>query len=82
MVEEVTKQIIETEDYQGSPIEYIYDHKTAIRQSLIELPDNAHSVLHSLKAQGLTDYYACPIEFSNGPINVCTFATNAKNGFF
>ena len=78
---EVSKDIIETDDYVGSPIEYIYDHNTAVRQSLVDLPADAHGVFKELQANGLTDYYACPIYFSNGSVNVATFATDSKDGF-
>ncbi len=80
-VVDIGKDIIESEDYVGSPIEYIYKHQKPLRQSLVELPADAHSVLCELQAKGLTDYYACPIYFSNGPVNVSTFATDHKNGF-
>ena len=78
---EVGKDIIESDDYVGSPIEYIYDHNRPIRQSLFELPDDAHSVYCGLRDQGLTDYFACPIYFSNGAPNVATFATDSDQGF-
>lgn len=78
---EVGNDILQTEDYVGSPIEYINEHHKPFRQSLLELPDDAHSVLTELRAKGMTDYYACPIHFSNGPVNVATYATNSENGF-
>ena len=78
---EVSKDIAETDDYVGSPIAYIYEQNKPIRQSLVELPDNAHSVFFELQANGLTDYYGCPIYFSNGSVNVSTYATHNENGF-
>ena len=78
---DVSKAVIETEDYVGSPMEYIYDHNKPIRQSLVTLPADAHSVFCELQEKGLTDYYGCPIFFSNGPVNVSTYATDSKHGF-
>ena len=80
-VNEISKQILETEDYIGSPIEFIYKQRVPFRQTLNELPDDAHSVLFELKDQGLTDYFACPITFSNGVVNASTYATDNENGF-
>ena len=78
---DVSKAISETEEYIGSPIEFIYEHNKSIRQSLIELPEGAHSVFCELQEKGLTDYYGCPIYFSNGPVNVSTYATDFEGGF-
>lgn len=78
---EISKDIIETDDYVGSPIEYIYEHNRPIRQSMAELPPDAHSVFYELRDKGLTDYYACPIYFSNRSVNVATYATDCKTGF-
>ena len=80
-VREISKEIMATEDYLGSPIEYIYQQKKSFRQPLFELPEDAHSVLFQLKEQGLTDYLACPIKFSNDLINAATYATDDPKGF-
>ena len=78
---EVSKDIVESEDYVGSPMAYIYEHNKPIRQSLVKLPVDAHSVFTELQVNGLTDYFGCPIYFSNGPVNVSTYATDSVNGF-
>ncbi len=80
-VVEVNREIQETDDFIGSPIEYIYQTGKPFRRSLLTLSDDAHSVLFELRSQGLTDYFAAPIEFSTDLVNVATFATNNPKGF-
>ena len=80
-VNEISKEVMATENYIGSPIQYVYENDKSFRRKLNELSDDAHSVLFELQQQGLTDYYASPIKFSTGLVNVVTFATDHPNGF-
>ena len=49
---EVTREVQQSEDYIGSPIEFIYKNKKPFRRSLLELTDDAHSVLFELRDSG------------------------------
>ncbi len=40
-----------------------------------------YPILEDLRAQGFTDYLACPVVFSDKQINVLTLATKADGGF-
>ncbi|MGI9487755.1 MAG: adenylate/guanylate cyclase domain-containing protein [Geminicoccaceae bacterium] len=73
----------ETEDYRQSPLRLIFDEGTKeIRQSL-ELPDESFEFQRyaEIKAEGMTEYVALPLNFSDGKIHVSTWSTDKAGGF-
>ena len=78
----VSHGVRERGDYFGSPIEYIYTHKTQYRRDLKALDSQKdHRVLHRLAAQGGTDYLGLPVLFTNDVMGVATIATDRVGGF-
>lgn len=69
-----------TDRYMGSPLEQLFETKRSVRQSLVELPDDAHRAFTELAEAGFTDYYAMPITFSNGLGSAFIVATKAIGG--
>ncbi len=74
--------IEQSDDYVGSPIEYVFVNAAPLRRRLTRLdPDRDHSVLHSVARAGGTDYLAAPLRFSDGSTNTLIYATRAPEGF-
>lgn len=74
--------IEQSDDYRGSPIEFVFDKAAPLRSRLTDLrPERDHRVLHSIARAGGTDYLATPLKFSDGGVNVLIFATRAPHGF-
>ncbi len=74
--------IEQSDDYLGSPIQYVFEKATSLRRRLTDLdPERDHSVLHSVARAGGTDYLASPLKFSDGGINTLIYATRAPEGF-
>jgi len=74
--------ILETDSYVGSPAQFVREQHGAFRcrlEGLVEGRD--HVVLHEMRAQGLTDYFAQPLVFSSGAFNFFAVATSARQGF-
>ncbi|MFN0318091.1 MAG: adenylate/guanylate cyclase domain-containing protein [Burkholderiales bacterium] len=68
--------------YFGSPVQFVRENKRAFRKRLADLDvQRDHQVLHELKASGITDYTALPLEFGNGTIHFFTAATAVPEGF-
>ena len=80
-VMEVPRGNEESEDFLGSPIQYVIQNEQPFRQVLGQLPDDSHSVLFELQASGLTDYCAFPVVFSNHIVNAATYSTKNPRGF-
>ena len=66
----------------GSPVQFVYRHKRPFRRRLEALVEERdHTLLHELRAEGMTDYVALPLEFGSGAVNFLTVASAAPEGF-
>jgi adenylate cyclase len=76
--------IQQTPLYQRSPMRLLFEGAGAVRQRL-DLP-NTHfdfdfPLLNELREQGLTDYVALPITFSDGKVHGTTWSSDRPGGF-
>jgi adenylate cyclase len=68
--------------YMGSPVQYVRERKLPFRRRLEALEEGRdHSILHELRADGMTDYTALPLLFGSGVVNFMTVATAVPEGF-
>jgi adenylate cyclase len=76
--------IQQTPLYQRSPMRLLFEGASAVRQRL-DLPDTGFDfdfpLLEELRAQGLTDYVALPMTFSDGKIHGTTWSSDRPGGF-
>jgi adenylate cyclase len=81
-VGEAPNAITQGPEFQESPVARIYSTGIAIRRRLLDAPGNDDfPILRELRADGITDYLASPLHFSNGEIHVVTWTTRAVAGF-
>lgn len=85
--EEVTSrypsyEILESPVFRDSPFQHVAEGLGGVRQKLDTNPDEFNfPIMEDLKEQGVTDYVAMPLPFSDGRINVLTLASDHPNGF-
>lgn len=74
---------LQTAVYQDSPVAAIIEDSVgSIRRQLdIRHPKLDYPILQKLLAEGMTDYLAIPMVFSDGEISAITFATDKDGGF-
>jgi adenylate cyclase len=74
--------IQQTALYQQSPMRVLFEGAGAVRQRL-DLPDVAFRfpLFAELRDEGLTDYVALPITFSDGKIHGTTWSSDQAGGF-
>jgi adenylate cyclase len=76
--------IQQTPLYQRSPMRLLFEGASAVRQRL-DLPDTGFDfdfpLLEELRAQGMTDYVALPMTFSDGKIHGTTWSSDRPGGF-
>lgn len=73
---------LESPMFTDSPLRHVADGLGGIRRKLDANPDEFDfPVMHDFKAQGVTDYVAMPLPFSDGRINVMTIACDHPKGF-
>ncbi|MEO8543121.1 MAG: adenylate/guanylate cyclase domain-containing protein [Betaproteobacteria bacterium] len=72
----------QSDAYIGSPIQQVHLTGTLVHQQLgLAREENEHAIWHDLRADGIRDYLALPLVFSNRMINVMTVATREVSGF-
>lgn len=80
----VPPSMVEDPRFLNSPIKALYDGADGIRQRL-DLPDSAHGrgygIYDELRAEGITDYVALPMQFTDGKRHAATWATRQPGGF-
>ena len=72
----------QSDAYLGSPLQFVNQQIQVFRRRLDgDASKDDHSVLHDMRAEGMTDYMAVPMIFSSGTSNAMTIATTARQGF-
>jgi adenylate cyclase len=81
-VSEAPFELLETAEFRDNPIARVYETGRAIRRKLTD-PDYVvdFPVLADLRAQGVTDYLASPLLFTDGAVHVVTCTTREPGGF-
>jgi adenylate cyclase len=74
--------IQQTELYRRSPMRALFEGADAVRQRL-DLPDVTFRfpLFYELRDEGLTDYVALPITFTDGKVHGTTWASDRRGGF-
>jgi adenylate cyclase len=74
--------LLESADFRDNPVARVYETSATIRRRLAD-PDCAldFPILAELRAEGVTDYLAVPLFFTDGAIHVVTCTTRQRGGF-
>ena len=81
-VSEAPFELLESADFLENPIAQVYATGRALHRKLAD-PDCAvdFPVLSELRAEGITDYLALPLVFTDGAIHAVTCTTRQAGGF-
>ncbi len=81
-VSEAPFELLERADFLDDPIAEVYATGRALRRKLAD-PDCAADfpVLAELRAEGITDYLALPLVFTDGAVHAVTCTTRQPGGF-
>jgi len=81
-VSEAPFELLESADFLENPIAQVYATGHALRRKLTD-PDCAvdFPVLSELRGEGITDYLASPLVFTDGAIHAVTCTTRQAGGF-
>ena len=81
-ISEAPFELLESADFRESPVARVYQTSQTVRRKLadrdcaIDFP-----ILTDLRAEGVTDYLASPLFFTDGAIHVVTCTTRQHGGF-
>src|SRR5260221_480784 len=70
-----------SDSYLGGPVQIVRERGEIVRRRLNDVGADDHALYHDLVAEGMTDYLAMPMVFSDGHRNFTSFATTAPEGF-
>jgi adenylate cyclase len=75
-------EILERDDYRKSPFTTVYATRQSLRRRLADADCPADfAILNDLRAEGVTDYAAFPLLFTDGTVHAATWSTKAPGGF-
>lgn len=78
----LTFEMLETPEFLQSPVSRVYATLASFRRRLLDERDTeGFEILGKLRNEGVTDYLAAPLHFTDGTLHVATFATRAPGGF-
>jgi adenylate cyclase len=81
-VEDAPFEAFETQGFRRSPVRRVIDSGVAVRLRLAEEgPRTDLTVVNDLLADGVTDYLATPLAFTDGSIHGASWATRRPGGF-
>ena len=67
--------------YQRSPVRTVHETKQWLRGRLTPETAGDYELFEELLAEGMTDYVCIPLEFTNGTLNIISYATKHPEGF-
>ena len=75
------RSLLDTGAWQGSPFQYVTNHRTSQRKRLLDLNSRDHSTFHGLASTGATDFFVMALEYGDGSVQGCSFVTHDRQGF-
>src|SRR5215468_11745514 len=74
--------LFDTPEFRENPVAHVYATRTALRRRLAD-PDCVMDfpILQELRAEGVTDYVALRLFFTDGSVNLVTCTTRQPGGF-
>lgn len=75
------RSILMMDSYIGSPVQPVRERGETVRRRTHDVGPDDHGLYKDLVADGMTDYLAMPLLFSDGHYNFISFATTAPGGF-
>src|SRR6516225_5644952 len=81
-VREAPFDLLETAEFQGSPVAKVFVSGTPIRRRLVDADCPIDfAMLRELRDEGVSDYLASPLLFTDGEIHLATWTTRRTGGF-
>ena len=82
VVGEAPFELLDRDVFRNSPMAHVSSTGLAVRRRLAD-PNCPldYSILHDLRAEGVTDYVVSPLHFTNGEVHFASWATHEPGGF-
>jgi adenylate cyclase len=80
VVESADFDILDSDQYRSSPLSVLYSTEQEVRRKLSATGDNS-PFLADMREEGVTDYIAIPVRFTDGSIHASSWTTKRPGGF-
>ncbi len=80
-VVEAPFEILETAEFRDSPFAQVYASGVPLRRRLVDDAAADLPMLRELRAEGVTDYLAVPLVFTDDAVHLATWTTRRPGGF-
>jgi adenylate cyclase len=80
VVEQASFDVLDSDQYRSSPLSVLYSTEQEVRRKLSATGDNS-PFLADMRQEGVTDYIAIPVRFTDGSIHASSWTTKWPGGF-
>ena len=73
--------ILEAPEFRASPLAIVFLQGIEVRARVGDPPDDRFPIIEDMRAEGVTDYIALPLLFTDGSIHASSWTTKQPGGF-
>lgn len=73
--------ILDSPDFHSSPLIIVFQQGREVRARIDDPASERFPIVHDLRAEGVTDYIALPLFFTDGSIHASSWTTKQPGGF-
>jgi adenylate cyclase len=81
VVESADFDILDSDQYRSSPLSVLYSTEQEVRRKLSGNAGDNSPFLADMRQEGVTDYIALPVRFTDGSIHASSWTTKRPGGF-
>jgi adenylate cyclase len=81
VVNSASFDLVAKPEYTQNPVAFVYDSRRELRLRLDDPESRRFPLLDDLRAEGVTDYIALPMIFTDDSVHIVTWSTKAPEGF-
>ncbi|MBN8992052.1 MAG: adenylate/guanylate cyclase domain-containing protein [Rhizobiales bacterium] len=74
-------KILDSPDYQASPLIHVFQHGLEVRARMDDPQSKRFPIVDDMRAEGVTDYVALPLLFTDGSAHASSWTTKQPGGF-
>jgi adenylate cyclase len=73
--------ILQAPEFQASPLSIVFLQKLEVRARVGDPESNRFPIIEDMRAEGVTDYVALPLPFTDGSVHASSWTTKQPGGF-
>jgi adenylate cyclase len=74
-------KILDSPDFHSSPLIHVFQEGMEVRARVDDPQSKRFPIIEDMRAEGVTDYIALPLSFTDGVVNASSWTTKQPGGF-